>query len=1149
MAQRSKRAAWARLGFGASLVALTTAFAAGAAEAQASPAPQQADQAKPADAGPQATPDSRDVVVISGYRESLQAAIDVKRNADVMVDAINAEDIANFPDANLAESIQRLPGVSINRENGEGKDITVRGLGSDFTRVRLNGLETLSTTAASDSGTNPNRGRGFDFNTFASDLFQSLQVRKTASAETDEGSLGATVDLVTGHPLDYNKRQLALSVQEAYYENGESWNPRAAGLYADQFFDNTVGISLSAAYNKRDSENDRYRNQPGSFDYAYRGSVFATSPAPANNSFIINRAGFAAPTGTLCSGPDGVVPGQTITNAIACAAMSGSAPTAYGIVNSPRGQTITDTNPGTGVTSTTTAGGALTLIPALFNIEEQDLSQERLGLTGSFQWRPQKSTELSLDLVYSHFEQGSEVNQIQSVGLNRNNTNSNYNTATGATTVATKRGTYQACTDQAAIPFRDPINCGGSQGMPGGVYSGFGTTSFSTNPNNLDPYDYYNNPLSPGYGGATAVAAANGMYFRDAFIGRPATRLIDAHVDATGAADYLAFNNADWRSATDASYFTTTFQQASLNFHQDITDALRMDLVYGKSRSLNDNDGQLVEFNRMDSQGTTTWDARGGGKMPEIDYGFNVADPASWTLVKGFSTLRHFVRSTDNRFETLKADFDLDLGDGLALEFGVGKRKYRFDTNAAQRLSNEAVNPTLAELNVPITALGRVYQFGQGMDVPGKTPSAFFAPNIEAFRQIIGFDCNCVNKYGDWTLSKFSNPQNQFGVRENDTSLYLQLDWDTDLWGHRFNGNIGSREARTDVTANGFTTNVAATGPRPISEENKYTDSLPSMNASFEVTQDLLLRFGAAKVMARPLLANLAPSITAISVPTASGATSGGTMTIGNPFLSPFKSTNYDFSVEWYFAKGGLLSLAVFSKDISNVPQTVIVDAPLSSLLDPDSIQGLLQTQTNANSQQYILTDQPFNVRTFRDAPGGTIDGWELSYQQDFTFLPGIWSNTGVQANYTHIDSKLHYIVDPGSTVTPIRPQVIQDGPWQGASPDAFNVTAYYQDDMFNLRLSAAYRDEYITTYPIASGTCDPGFCDSPLVNDFIGSKKTFNLDGNFSWNINDWLTATVEALNLTNQPDERWMYQASRIVTQYASTGRQVFVGLRARF
>src|SRR6185295_3597563 len=218
MAQLGMRAL-ARLGFGASLVALTTAFSAGSASAQ---------QPASGEAGPQQAADTAapvgETVVITGYRESLRAAIEEKRDADVMLDAINAEDIANFPDANLAESIQRLPGVSINRENGEGKDITVRGLGSDFTRVRLNGLETLSTTAASDSGTNPNRGRGFDFNTFASDLFQSLKVQKTASAETDEGSLGATVDLTTGRPLDYKDRQLALSLQEAYYESGESWN-------------------------------------------------------------------------------------------------------------------------------------------------------------------------------------------------------------------------------------------------------------------------------------------------------------------------------------------------------------------------------------------------------------------------------------------------------------------------------------------------------------------------------------------------------------------------------------------------------------------------------------------------------------------------------------------------------------------------------------------------------------------------------------------------------------------------------------------------------------------------------------------------------------------------------------------------------------
>src|SRR5688572_13100932 len=104
------------------------------------------------------------VVEVTGYRLSLRNAIEVKRNADVMMDAINAEDIADFPDANLAESLQRLPGIALDRDNGEGRSITVRGLGSDFTRVRLNGLETLTTGASNDSGAAPNRGRGFDFN-------------------------------------------------------------------------------------------------------------------------------------------------------------------------------------------------------------------------------------------------------------------------------------------------------------------------------------------------------------------------------------------------------------------------------------------------------------------------------------------------------------------------------------------------------------------------------------------------------------------------------------------------------------------------------------------------------------------------------------------------------------------------------------------------------------------------------------------------------------------------------------------------------------------------------------------------------------------------------------------------------------------------
>src|SRR5690349_7356608 len=238
-------------------------------------------------------------VEVTGYRLSLRNAIEVKRNSDVMMDAINAEDIADFPDANLAESLQRLPGIALDRENGEGKQITVRGLGSDFTRVRLNGLEALSTGAASDSGAAPNRSRGFDFNVFASDLFSSLEVRKTASANTDEGSLGATVDLVTGNPLDYKDRKIAFSAEDAYYTNEETHNPRLAALYADQFFDHTVGVSMSVAYSERDSQVDRFRRQQGQSDYTYRGSTWASGTGTGPTVLSTPRAGFSAPTGTV----------------------------------------------------------------------------------------------------------------------------------------------------------------------------------------------------------------------------------------------------------------------------------------------------------------------------------------------------------------------------------------------------------------------------------------------------------------------------------------------------------------------------------------------------------------------------------------------------------------------------------------------------------------------------------------------------------------------------------------------------------------------------------------------------------------------------------------------------------------------------------
>jgi len=131
-------------------------------------------------------PQKGEKIEVTGFRSSVDAALQEKREDKGIVDVIKAEDIAKFPDTNLAEALQRVSGVVIDRDAGEGRTITVRGLGPEFTRVRINGIEALATTGGTDSSGGNNRSRGFDFNVFASELFSSIVVRKSASADVDD---------------------------------------------------------------------------------------------------------------------------------------------------------------------------------------------------------------------------------------------------------------------------------------------------------------------------------------------------------------------------------------------------------------------------------------------------------------------------------------------------------------------------------------------------------------------------------------------------------------------------------------------------------------------------------------------------------------------------------------------------------------------------------------------------------------------------------------------------------------------------------------------------------------------------------------------------------------------------------------------------
>ena len=182
-------------------------------------------------------------VLVTGIRASVTRSMDIKRDAGGVVDAISAEDIGKFPDTNLAESLQRISGVSIDRSGGEGQAITVRGFGPEFNTVLVNGRQIAS----------ENLGRGFSFDTLASELVSGIAVHKTATAVLQSGGIGSTVNITTARPLAIGDFKVAASLKGVYDENREQTTPQVSGLISDTFADGRFGVLLAASYQKRDT--------------------------------------------------------------------------------------------------------------------------------------------------------------------------------------------------------------------------------------------------------------------------------------------------------------------------------------------------------------------------------------------------------------------------------------------------------------------------------------------------------------------------------------------------------------------------------------------------------------------------------------------------------------------------------------------------------------------------------------------------------------------------------------------------------------------------------------------------------------------------------------------------------------------------------
>ena len=189
-------------------------------------------------------------VVIVGIRSSLRNALQVKENAENIVDVISAEDIGKFPDQNLAESLQRISGVQISRLNGEGRNVTVRGLAPEFTRITFNGrtIATGEITAGQQSS------RSFDFKILPSDFVGAVEVYKTPMADLEEGALSATINVRTPRPLDIGKRTFVATASALNEANSGDTTPDVSVLYSDISDNESFGWNLGLTYNERNLE-------------------------------------------------------------------------------------------------------------------------------------------------------------------------------------------------------------------------------------------------------------------------------------------------------------------------------------------------------------------------------------------------------------------------------------------------------------------------------------------------------------------------------------------------------------------------------------------------------------------------------------------------------------------------------------------------------------------------------------------------------------------------------------------------------------------------------------------------------------------------------------------------------------------------------
>lgn len=944
-------------------------------------------------------------IVVTGYKGSLQSATNAKRASTSMVESVFAEDIGKFADTNIAEAVNRMPGIQISRDTfGDGVNVSIRGLGSSFTKVTLNDTQIAVASAGAVDAQNQNRE--IDLNLFPTELFTRFDVRKTPVASMLEGGVAGVVNIRNARPFDNKEQgfQSVVNVQGIYTEINEKTSPKASALAS--WTNDTFGVLGGVSYYSRNLTTKGYET--------------------------IGYTTLSVPHGICGSQPTG---SQTLATAGTCNAASTGNDWNVAGVSTAQGYGVVPTNAGAGLTAGTVIDKAFLLnrnpgltidqiangfIPRLGRPAYMDGDQDRLTGVVSLEYRPSDTTRFYLDVVAT--DQQKEFNRIDLNFVGRFGN---------------------------AIPLNMKVD-----------------------DNNV----------------VTSATFANAQFFLEA---RPYSEDLDFYNVNPGA-------------------------------HFEFGDVHTVDVQLNSSRSDWRRESPTVLINTPLNKGISV-DYVNNGDVPTFTAnGVNLNDPnAGWTWAGGRLNIQNEERDT----ETDGIHVDYRFGDDTN-NFKVGiakdtiKRAIRGYDNSA-RWEDVACRGGLENGNSPTTNRAACDGTNPAAKIKQADlasylmagPYGFIDVNYDKFFAATDY-YNLVKTAPE---GNSSNTGANSGIIDEDTlGGYIEFNGSTELNGRAFNYNLGARYAETDQLISGP---VTIAGVRQYQElKSKYNALLPSLNTTYDITDNVKLRFSASRTMTRANPSSMLPATTFSDVSAVQARQ-------GNPNLAPYYGNNYDIGGEWYTGDEGYVGVTLFQKEISGFTVTGTNQIPFLNLGIPfDSLTAQQQAAINSPARggpnvATVTVEQQVNA-------SGTlnIEGAEITWVQP---LDMVLEGLGFNANYTHI-----YQHSTGSGAPAIA---------VGVSPETYNFTAYWENYGASVRLTYSWNDK-----SYASGNNQNNTLAAYLYSEARGQldlSSSYKFEG-----VTGEPEITLNVSNLTGEPlRTTWGYDSATFT--YYDPGMIVTMGLRASF